>query len=195
MSHLSFSWKRRRDLAAVSFICPPISSLQNSLLGGEQGGEWSRVCRQRSGPLPKTRKTRHLVHTWQDTDVLEPADKVLRGLGSRLHASSSPPLSAPHLFGTSIFANMRKRSSGDELTSYSERCSITLTPKTCGTSPPTQSLRLRICCVPERKTEEEKWKVESEVRSQLQKTCCSSWRRISSSSNGRIPNSQKTDQN
>lgn len=75
------------------------------------------------------------------------------------------------------------------------RCSITLTPKTCGTSPPTQSLRLRICCVPERKTEEEKWTVESEVKSQLQKTCCSSWRRISSSSNGQIPNSQKTDQN
>lgn len=58
MSHLSLSWERRRDLAAQSFVCPLIGSLQNSLIGGEQGegGEWSGVCWQRSGPLPKTRK-------------------------------------------------------------------------------------------------------------------------------------------
>lgn len=86
MSHLSFSWKRRRDLAAVSFIYPPISSLQNSLLGGEQGGGRSRACWQRSGPLPETRKP-DILFTLGKTQMFwsQSARRCMRTLSPRLH--------------------------------------------------------------------------------------------------------------
>lgn len=39
-------------------------------------------------------ETRHLVHTWQDTDVLETVDKTLRPLSPRLHAGPPQPACA-----------------------------------------------------------------------------------------------------
>lgn len=63
-------------MAAVSLIYPPISSLQNSLLGGEQGGRMIRSVLADERAITLDTETRHLVHTWQDTHVLETVYKA-----------------------------------------------------------------------------------------------------------------------
>lgn len=86
MSAFSYSWKKRRDLA----IPQDELGLPKHVLTTEMPTRWGsrhmmiqRVLEQEraiSQVLKADRKSRHLVLSWQDVDVLEAVKKVLSPL-------------------------------------------------------------------------------------------------------------------
>ncbi len=117
VSAFSYSWKKRRDLA----IAQDELGLSKHVLTTEMPTRWGsrhmmiqRVLEQEraiSQVLKPERKSRHLVLSWQDVDVLEAINKVLSplqdftdALSEEQYVSFSYLKPVLHLFNTSILA-------------------------------------------------------------------------------------------
>ncbi len=113
-------------------------------------------------------ETRHLVHTWQDTDVLESVGKPLRPHSYSLHVcpprrASAAPVWNQHLVNTSkgepepsrlrLFLTFlkKKKKKGDMFDDSATR-------KPAGHRFPHMDVSLSVSCVPGKKTEEQKLK-------------------------------------
>lgn len=80
---LSFSWKRRKDLATaqleLNLPAPQLIS-ESPTRWGSREKMIVRVLEREQAISLQTRKTRHLVLTWQDLEVLESVHKALKPL-------------------------------------------------------------------------------------------------------------------
>ncbi|XP_078019841.1 E3 SUMO-protein ligase ZBED1-like [Epinephelus lanceolatus] len=120
VSSFSFSWKRRRDLATAQ----QEMNLPAHQLISESPARWGsrekmieRVLEQEraiSQVLATDKKTRHLILTWQDLEVLESVHKALKTLLEFVDALSSESYITVscvkpvfHLFQSSILAHQQ----------------------------------------------------------------------------------------
>lgn len=118
VSSFSFSWKRRRDLATAQQEL----NLPEHQLISESPTKWGsrekmieRVLEQEqaiSQVLAADKKTRHLLLTWQDLEVLESVHKALKplleftdALSGESYVTVSYVKPVLHLFQTSLLAH------------------------------------------------------------------------------------------
>jgi len=117
VSSFSFSWKRRRDLAtAQQELNIPAHQLisESPTRWGSRAKMIERVLEQQqaiSQVLASDKKTRHLVLTWQDLEVLESVHKALKplleftdALSGEDYVTVSYVKPVLHLFHSSILA-------------------------------------------------------------------------------------------
>lgn len=127
----SYSWKKKRDLATAQeeYHLPKhkLISETPTRLGSHQQMV-KRVLKQKRAiteVLSKDKKTRPLIPTWQDVDVLESIDAALSplleftdALSGESYVSVSFLKPVMHLFNTSI---LKESKDGTELTRTSPR--------------------------------------------------------------------------
>ncbi|XP_060764691.1 E3 SUMO-protein ligase ZBED1-like [Neoarius graeffei] len=115
VSSFSYSWRRKRELAqAQKELKLPEHGLKTECptRWGSRQAMISRVLEQHraiSQVLASDRKARHLIPTWQDTDILEAINKALQplteftdALSSEKYVSISFVKPVLHLFSSSI---------------------------------------------------------------------------------------------
>ncbi|XP_049908073.1 E3 SUMO-protein ligase ZBED1-like isoform X3 [Epinephelus moara] len=118
VSSFSFSWKRRRDLAtAQQELNLPAHQLisESPTRWGSREKMIERVLKQEqviSQVLAADKKTRHLVLTWQDLEVLESVHKALKpllkftdALSGQSYVTVSYVKPVLHLFQSSLLAH------------------------------------------------------------------------------------------